>query len=360
MTLIDGFWAILPAGGAGTRLWPLSRIAAPKFLLDLTGSGRTLLQGTLDRVEPLTGDRVIVVTGAAHAEAVRGQLPELPTSRVLAEPSPRDSMAAIAWAAAVIERIDPDAIVGSFAADHLIPDDEAFRQCVLEAVAAAREGYVATIGVEPTHPATGFGYIRMGDPLPGHPRAASVAQFVEKPDAERAAAYLATGEYRWNAGMFVVRAATLLDLLATWHPDLAAGVRTLAADPDVLPEVWPTLTKIAIDHAVAEPAADEGRVAVVPGDFRWTDIGDFSSLQDALPPAPSGTPTRLGDDAQVTALDTTGFIAAGGGRLVAVVGLDDVIVVDTPDALLVTTRARAQDVKLIVDALKEQGHLDVI
>ena len=167
MTSIPGFWAVVPAGGAGTRLWPLSRAGHPKFLLDLTGSGRSLLQTTVDRLEPLTAERVVVVTGAAHAEAVRAQLPGLGASQVLAEPSPRDSMAAIGLAAAVIERLDPDAVIGSFAADHVIPDQGAFEAVIREAAAVARDGHLVTIGVEPTWPATGFGYIRAGEPLPG-------------------------------------------------------------------------------------------------------------------------------------------------------------------------------------------------
>lgn len=358
MTSIPGFWAVVPAGGAGTRLWPLSRASHPKFLLDLTGSGRSLLQATVDRLAPMTDDRVVVVTGAAHAEAVRAQLPGLAADRVLAEPSPRDSMAAIGLAAATVERLDPDAVVGSFAADHVIPDLGAFTEVVREAVEVAREGHLVTVGVEPTHPATGFGYIRAGEPLEGARTALHAVEFVEKPDAERAAAYLAEGGFRWNAGMFVVRAATLLDLLARWHPDLAAGVRAIAADPSRMDEVWPGLTRIAIDHAVAEPAADAGEVVVVPAPFTWDDVGDFASLAALLPDAVGG-PTVLGEADDVTALDTTGLVVAGGGRRVAVVGLDDVVVVDTPDALLVTTRARAQEVKAVVDALKAQGRTDL-
>ena len=358
---IPGFWAVVPAGGAGTRLWPLSRAAHPKFLLDLTGTGRTLLQGTVDRLTPLTDDRVLVVTGTAHADAVRAQLPGLLSHQVLAEPSPRDSMAAIGLAAAVVERRDPEAVIGSFAADHLIPDAGAFADVIREAAEVAHEGHLVTIGIEPTSPATGFGYIRTGKPLPGARTARRVLQFVEKPDAELAARYVASGEYRWNAGMFVVRAAVLLDLLERWHPDLARGLREVGADPSRLPDVWPGLTKIAIDHAVAEPAADAGRVVVVPASFAWDDVGDFGSLATLLPPDDEAVDLRvLGDRADVTSLDTSGLVVAAGGRRVAVVGLDDVVVVDTPDAVLVTTRARAQDVKGVVDQLTASGRGDLV
>ena len=360
MSTIPGFWAVVPAGGAGTRLWPLSRAAHPKFLLDLTGSGRTLLQATVDRLEPLTGDRVVVVTGAAHADAVRAQLPGLAGDQVLAEPSPRDSMAAIGLAAAVVERQDPQAVIGSFAADHVIPDTAAFESVIREAAEVAREGHLVTIGIEPTSPATGFGYIRAGEALRGFATALRAVEFVEKPDAVRAAQYVASGEFRWNAGMFVVRAATLLDLLAQWHHELAAGVRAIAASPERLDELWPGLTRIAIDHAVAEPAADAGHVVVVPAPFTWDDVGDFASLAELLPPVEGEPGLRvLGSVDDVTTIDASGIVAAAGGRRVAVVGIEDVVVIDTPDAVLVTTRSRAQDVKAVVDALQAQGRTDL-
>jgi mannose-1-phosphate guanylyltransferase len=360
MASIPGFWAVVPAGGAGTRLWPLSRAGHPKFLLDLTGAGRSLLQATVDRLEPLTDQRVVVVTGARHAEAVRAQLPHLPATAVLAEPSPRDSMAAIALAAAVIERRDPDAVIGSFAADHVIPDAASFAEVITEAVEVAAAGYLVTIGIEPTSPATGFGYIRTGDPLPGYSTALAVREFVEKPDAERAEAYVESGEYRWNAGMFVVGATRLLDLLSQWHPDLAAGVREIAEAPDRLDDVWPSLTRIAIDHAVAEPAAAAGHVVVVPGPFAWDDVGDFASLAGLLPGASLDALSVVGDPAHVTSHDASGLVVAAGGRQVAVVGLDDVVVVDTPDAVLVTTRSRAQEVKAVVDALRAAGRDELL
>ncbi len=346
----ESFWAVVPAGGAGTRLWPLSRRATPKFLLDLSASGRTMIQATVDRLAPLAAGRFLVVTGAAHLDAVTAQLPEVDPRWLVAEPSPRDSMAAIGWAAALLERHDPDAIMGSFAADHVVADTDAFRACVRLAVEVARDDWLVTIGIEPTHPATGFGYIEVGDPLPGHAGAAVVREFVEKPEAETAASYVASGGYRWNAGMFVVRPSVLLDLLADDDPGFAAALRGLAAAPETLAEVWPTLPRIAIDHAVAEPAAAAGRVAVVPGSFGWDDIGDFASLASVLP-VPETGPVVLGDASLVRAVDASGLVVPWGGRVIAVVGLDDVVVVDTGDALLVTTRARAQDVKAIVTEL---------
>jgi mannose-1-phosphate guanylyltransferase len=354
----EQLWAVVPAGGAGTRLWPLSRAGAPKFLHDLAGGGRTLLQGTYDRLEPLVGERLLVVTGVAHQDAVRGQLDALPSDQVIAEPSPRDSMAAIGLAAAIIERKDPDAVIGSFAADHVIADAEAFRACVAEAAQVARTGVLVTLGIEPDFPSTGFGYIRLGERLEDFPTAHSVASFVEKPDAGTAAAYVASGEYRWNAGMFVARASVVLDLLAAEHPDLARDLRAIAADPETfderLAELWPGLLKIAIDHAIAEPAAAAGRVAVVPGAFGWEDIGDFEALNGLLSAGSEGVKV-LGDAGQVIAQDSTGLVVAGTDRTIAVLGLTDIVVVDTGDALLVTTTEHAQQVKSVVEALKASG-----
>ncbi len=354
MASIDHFWAVIPAGGAGTRLWPLSRSSSPKFLHDLTGSGRTLLQETRDRLAPLADDRIVVVTGEPHREAVVAQLPEVASASVVAEPSPRDSMAAIGLAAAFLERDDPEAVMGSFAADHVIADPDVFADAVRRAVEVARDDWLVTLGIAPTFPSSAFGYVHVGDPLPGHDGAAVVAEFVEKPSVATAEGYLATGRYRWNAGMFVVRPTVLLDLLGRWHPGFASALREIAADRSRLAELWPTLPKIALDHAVAEPAADEGRVAVVPSSFSWEDIGDFNALAGLLEPG-GATPMVLGDADGVLATDATGLVVPASGRVVAVVGLEDVVVVDTPDALLVTTRARAQDVKQVVAALKESG-----
>jgi mannose-1-phosphate guanylyltransferase len=360
---ITDFWAVIPAGGSGTRLWPLSRRSRPKFLLDVTGSGQSLLRATRERLRPLAGDRMLVVTGAAHADAVRRQLSIMPADAIVAEPSPRDSMPAIGLAAAIIERRDPEAVIGSFAADHVIEDESAFQEAISEAVVLARGGELVTIGIEPTGPATGFGYIREGASLdvPGAENGRRVEEFVEKPDLQTAERYLEKGGYRWNAGMFVVRAATLLELLALEHPDMVSTLREIAAEPARLAELWPSLTAIAIDHAVAEPAAAAGRVAVVPADLGWDDVGDFESIAGFSDGhhGPHGIIALSGAE-DIVSVDSTGVISAGSGRLVALVGVDDVIVIDTPDALLVTTPDRCQDVKKVVAELAEQGRTGLL
>lgn len=353
MTAIEHFWAVIPAGGAGTRLWPLSRSSSPKFLRDLTGSGRSLLQETYDRLAPLSEDRFVVVTGRAHHEAVCEQLDALAAESILAEPSARDSMAAIGLAAALLERADPDAVMGSFAADHVIADVDAFSDCVRTAVRVARDGWLVTLGIEPTFPSSAFGYVHVGDPHPDHPGASRVLEFVEKPSVTVAEDYLATGRFRWNAGMFVVRPGILLDLLAASDPAFAAALREIAADLSLLEERWAALPSIALDHAVAEPAADAGRVMTVPASFGWDDIGDFDSLAALLEDDTTSGATVLGDATLVRMLGASGLVVPQGGKVIAVIGLDDVVVIDTPDALLVTTRARAQDVKQVVGELKQ-------
>jgi mannose-1-phosphate guanylyltransferase len=371
---IPGFHAVVPAGGAGTRLWPLSRAARPKFLHDLTGSGRTLIQSTWDRLEPLTGpDGILVVTGVSHAVAVARQLPGLTEANLLVEPAPRNSGAAIGLAAAILARRDPRAVLGSFAADHVVRQVPVFQAAVAEAVAAARTGALVTIGIDPTGPATGFGYIDPGARLeiPGAPSARGARAFVEKPDAERAARYVEAG-WVWNAGMFVARATTLVDLLVRFRPDLADGLSRIAdawetdRREEVLAATWPGLPSVAIDHAAAEPAAAEGAVVVVPASFGWDDVGDWTSLGDLLPATVvhgdpgNGAVTVLGPEDRVVAKESSGVVVPSGGRLVVVVGIDDVVVVDTLDAVLVTTRTQAQQVKDVVELLKQEGRSDLV
>ena len=365
----DDFYSVIPAGGIGSRLWPLSRADAPKFLHDLTGSGKTLLRDTWDRLVPLSGvDRIMVVTGRAHRAAVEEQLPDLLDPNVVLESEPKDSSAAIGLAAAILLRREPDVIVGSFAADHVIKDIRGFRRAVGEGVAAARAGYIATIGITPTDPAIGFGYIQCGDPLPiaGAPNAVTVRSFVEKPDLETAEKYLAGGDHLWNGGMFIARADVLLAQLGEAEPALLAGLTELAQAWDtprrgaVVDRVWPGLPKVAIDYTVAEPAAAAGKLVVVPGDFDWDDVGDFASIAKLHSGGRKSDLAILGENARVLADASTGVVISQSGRLISLIGVTDIVVVDTPDALLVTTTANAQRVKSVVDALKLSGRDDVL
>ncbi len=366
---LDRFYSVIPAGGIGSRLWPLSRADAPKFLHDLTGSGSTLLRATWDRLVPLSGEeRIMVVTGRAHRAAVEGQLPNLTDPNVVLESEPKESSAAIGLAAAILERREPGVIVGSFAADHVIGDQKAFRRAVVAAVAAADAGYIATIGITPTEPAIGFGYIRCGGQLDiaGSPTAVRADSFVEKPDLETAKHYVDDGNYLWNGGMFISRADVLLAQLGESEPELLAGLTELAEAWDtprrgaVVDRVWPTLKKIAIDYSVAEPAAKAGRLAVIPGDFDWDDVGDFAAIAKLHSTGGPSNLAILGENARVLADSSSGIVVSQTGRLISLIGVSDIVVVDTPDALLVTTSANAQRVKAVVDALKLSGSNDVL
>jgi mannose-1-phosphate guanylyltransferase len=358
-------FAVIPAGGSGTRLWPLSRSGHPKFLHPLTGSSASLLQATVARLAPLTTpERTLVVTGASHAAAVARQLARVPEDNILVEPSPRDSCAAIALAAAVIARREPRAVMGSFAADHLIGDPDRYVEAVRQAVAGAERGLLMTVGITPTSPETGYGYLQCGGSIDGGPMR-MVEEFKEKPAYDVAVSYVDSGRYFWNASMFVWRVDVFLAELARQQPELHAGLIRIAAAwdtparGDVLGEVWPTLPKISVDYAVMEGAAAAGLVGTVPGDFGWNDVGDFDTLGEVLPADPDGNVVVGAEPAEnkpgVLLHDSTGLVVVPqSGRLIATLGLHDVVVVDTPDAVLVCPRDRAQDIKQVVSRLADE------
>ncbi|MHA3725308.1 mannose-1-phosphate guanylyltransferase [Leucobacter sp. HY1910] len=361
---LDRFTCVIPAGGVGSRLWPLSRANAPKFLLDLTGSGDSLLRTTWDRLAPITPpERVLVVTGVSHRDLVEKQLPQLLPENLVTESEPKDSSAAIGLAAAILELRDPDAIIGSFAADHVIRGEVLFQRAVETAVRAADQGYIATIGIRPSHPATGFGYIEAGEARGDLAKfdLYDVKSFVEKPEADVARAYLEDGGYLWNAGMFIARATVLLDQMAQQQPEMVASLREIAAawgtdrGAAVRERLWPTLPKIAIDYTVAEPAAKVGKMVCVAAHFEWDDVGDFASVANLLTRGRGNDLAVLGDRAQVLSDASSGIVVSESDRLVALVGVEDVVVVDTADVLLVTTKAKAQEVKNLVGRMKVSG-----
>lgn len=267
------FWAVIPAGGSGTRLWPLSRSARPKYLLQLLGN-RTLLQQAFDRLVRLTDpSRILIVCGAQHAEAIQQQLPDLPPENIVIEPTPNGTGPAIALATALIVERDPNAVMGSFAADHDVADVEAFVSAVTTAIAAASSGDLVTIGITPSRPETGFGYIeRTDDVVISTPcgTAYRAARFIEKPDIERATEYVESGKFLWNAAMFVWRADAMLGELQRLQPGIARGVTEIArhwagAERDAtIAAWWHTLPNVTIDTGVMERAA---RVAVVPAEM---------------------------------------------------------------------------------------------
>lgn len=365
---LDRFWGVIPAGGVGTRLWPLSRAAAPKFLHDLTGSGQTLIRATYDRLHPLAGNKMMVVTGQAHHDAVCDQLTGVADENIILEPEPKDSGAAIGVAAAVLHERDPQAIIGSFAADQVIGPDDVFRSAVAEAIATAATNKIVTIGIKPSYPSTGFGYIQQGEKLQieAAPTAFMVEQFVEKPQADVAQRYVDSGKHFWNAGMFVAPVKLLLQHLRDNQPELYNGVTAVAkarvaGDAEqTMAEVWPNLPKIAIDYAVAEPAAEAGDVAMIPGDFIWDDVGDFAAIARLNPATDESGVTVIGETPRVYADDASGVVVTDTARVIALIGVEDIVVVDTGDALLVTTTDHAQSVKSAVESIKAHGDDDVL
>ncbi|MBA3416262.1 MAG: mannose-1-phosphate guanylyltransferase [Chloroflexia bacterium] len=354
----SGFWAVIPAGGAGTRLWPLSRAARPKFLLPLTGT-RSLLQQTVDRLSQLTSPKyAMIVCGLLHAVPVARQLPDVPDANIVVEPAPKGTGPAIGLAAALIARQDPHAIMGSFAADHDVRDEAAFVRAVRTAIDAAADGNLVTIGITPTRAETGYGYVERADEVvaeTGDGTAYRAACFHEKPDAARAAEYVASGRYLWNASMFVWRVDALLAEMARLQPELHAAVLEVAAawgTPEqdrVTTDVWASLPVSTIDEGVLEPAAAAGRVAVVPADLGWSDVGDWHGLGELIERDALGNSVR-GDLIQIETRES--IVWSETGRPVALLGLDNVVVVDTADVLLVSARGRAQEVRHLVDRLK--------
>jgi mannose-1-phosphate guanylyltransferase len=357
--------ALILAGGAGTRFWPASRSRRPKQLLPLLG-GDALIVETIRRVVPLTGGlgRVFVASGRHLAEPTAALLADLPVENLLVEPVPRNTAPCIGWAAARVARTDPDAVLMVLPSDHHIVDVEGFRAVLATAVASAATGVITTVGIRPTHPETGYGYIEVDTDIGkgGGAGPQPVRRFVEKPDRARAEAFLASGRFLWNAGMFFFRARDMMDALAAHQPALAEGVTAIAAAHDQGPEaerealdsIFPTLPAVSIDHGVMEHVA---RLAVVPGDFGWSDLGSWQSAWELATKDEHGNAAPAG----AVLVDAKGnhvvdLRSAGSARkVITLVGVEDLVVVETDDAILVVPRGRAQDVKLIVDALKARG-----
>ncbi len=346
-------FAVVMAGGSGTRLWPLSRRRTPKQLLALTGE-TSLLQQTVARLGSLLKPHdVYVITSQAHVSATRAQLPQIPEQNVLGEPLAR-STAVAAGLATVLARRESDEVCLVLPADHFVADDPAFVEALREAARTAERGYLVTLGVTPKHPATGYGYLKLGERLHPASPTALVERFTEKPDAATARAMLDEGGYLWNAGVFVWRVYAYRQALERFQPQLAAALDQVATLPrvpgwmsDVRALIEP-MGAITIDTGVAEPAAAEGRVAAVPLDAGWSDIGSWSALLEALT-AQSGA--ELVASGQHLDRDSHQILVHGGERLVVTVGLRNVIIVDTPDALLVCASDRAEEIKPVLDEI---------
>jgi mannose-1-phosphate guanylyltransferase/mannose-6-phosphate isomerase len=348
-------YAVILAGGGGTRLWPLSRPERPKPFLPLLG-GETLLRRTAERVVASVGwDAVHVVADTAHVELVREQLPEVPAANVLAEPMGRNTAAAVALAAVAIDR-PPGEVMVVLPADHHVADEERFR-AALDAAAGIATGAVpawpaplVTLGVPPSGPETGYGYV-VPENAPGRDvlgaTASRVAAFVEKPDSARAATLVEAGA-AWNAGIFVAQRSTFVRLLERHASDILEPIRATVRDGQGLDAAYASLRETSFDYAVAEPAARDGELAVVAMDVGWSDLGSWAALLGVLA-REDGAVVRRGKAEDLDSRNV--LVESAGGRLVVTIGLRDTIVVDTPDVVLVCARDRAQDVKTILQHL---------
>ena len=345
--------ALILAGGSGTRFWPLSRRSVPKQLLALDGEA-TLLQRTAARLAPLVGPESLwVCTTEALAAAVAAQLPQVPRPQILAEPEGRNTAPAIAWAAASMPRERRAEPLLVLPADHRMEDDEAFRRVLGVAAAEAAGGRVLALGVTPRWVETGYGYLELGEPLDGGSGLRSVRRFVEKPDRERAAAFLAGGRHLWNAGIFAFRGDVLLALVERHLPVLAAGLDAIAAAPERLGELYRDLPAISIDHGLMEKL-DE--IATLPLDCGWSDLGSWEALAEVLPADAAGNAVR----GEVVAVDTRDSLLWSDQGTVAVLGLEGVVVVRTGDAVLVMPKSRSQEVRALVEALRARGREDLL
>lgn len=348
-------YAILMAGGSGTRFWPASRKDRPKQFLPIA-SDRPLLRDTYARLDGFVdADHVLVVTAAHQADLVREVLPELPAENLLVEPEGRNTAPCIALAAFEVERRDPDAVQVVLAADHVIDPPEAFRRTLTAAAEQARSGgYLITLGIRPTSPATGYGYIRAGEQVAevdGLP-IFHVDRFVEKPDRASAEGFVKSGRFYWNSGNFVWSTPSILEAYRTFLPEVHAALKD-ANTPEALAKVYPDLPADPVDKAIMERSDN---VLMLPIDYSWSDVGSWAALMAVHAADENGNRAALAEGAQLVVEDSDGCIAyAEGDGLIALLGVHDLIVVRAGNATLVCPRDRAEDVKALVERLKREG-----
>jgi mannose-1-phosphate guanylyltransferase len=355
-------FAVIMAGGSGTRFWPLSRSARPKQLVKIVGDS-TMIQATVARLQPLISpDRVLVITTAALAEETRAQLPMLKREHVIAEPVGRDTAACVCLAAMVVEKLSPGATMILLPADQVIRPADQFQRALAAGIEVARNGNLVTYGITPRHPATGYGYIKLAGRLPdvGGVAVNKVLHFVEKPDEATAKKYLAEGGYRWNSGIFTWRSDVVIGELethCTWLTEALAPVGAAFGSADfehVLGQVYQPLRKISIDYALMEKAAN---ICAITADFHWDDVGSWDSLYDHLPADAQGVISR----GEVLSLDCQdSLLMCESGQLLVGVGLHHLSVVVTKDAILIIPKGRSQQVKQVVDALKAKGRGELL
>jgi mannose-1-phosphate guanylyltransferase len=356
-------YATVMAGGSGTRLWPMSRAGFPKQLIPFI-RGQSLLQVAVDRLSGLVAqERQFICTGEKHRGQILAAMPGLPDDQILGEPEGRDTLAAVGFPAVVAMQEDPDAVMAVFTADHLIEPVEDFQRRVEVGYRIVEQcpNTLVTFGIQPTHAATGFGYVEMGEPLGGFDQAYETVRFVEKPDAETAQAYVDSGRYAWNSGMFVWRAATLLECIRRYKPDVHAGLLEIGRtwgtprQAEVLGAVYPQFEKISVDFAVMEPAStdDAVDVATVSMPLRWLDVGSWPAYGETLIADEAGNRTAC---ERTVLLDSSNNLIVGDdpGHLIAAVGIEDLVIVHTRGATLICHRDHAQKIKQLHEAVGDK------
>jgi mannose-1-phosphate guanylyltransferase len=347
-------FAVVMAGGRGTRLWPVSTEERPKQFLTL--NGRSLIQETVDRLTSLfPAERIWIVTVKGQRELTQEHLPEIPLENIIEEPVGCNTALCIGLASIYLKRIDPAAVMAALPADHFIKDEKSFRQALTLGMRMAQQGYLVTLGIVPNRPATGYGYIEAGEDLSQSYhglKAESVARFIEKPSLATAKRFIRMGNYYWNSGIFIWKVERILEELATHMPELYTGLEQIEASwrrpelNDVIARVYRRQESVSIDHGVMEKAS---RIAVIPVEMGWNDLGDWSSLSSVLEKDTDGNVIRarqIGIDLKNSTVFSTQ------AKLIATIGLENVVIVDTPEALLVMDRRRAQEVKDVLRRTK--------
>lgn len=352
-------FALILAGGAGTRLWPQSRASSPKQLLALGGDD-SMMQATVNRILPLVPfEHIFVATNREYGPLIKKQVPGIPQPNIIEEPTGKNTAPCIGLAAVHMRRLDPKAVMASLHADHFIADEEGFRQALLAAEEVARQGYLVTLGIEPNKPETGYGYVQRGPELGCYNdhTVYQVARFLEKPDLATAERFVASGEYYWNSGIFVWQISTLLEAFSQCMPEFYRQLGQLdqALDTaEAIDPIWQEIKSESIDVGIMEKAE---KVAVVPVDIGWNDIGSWAAIHEI---SPADENNNVVSRTEHIGIDTKGSLIRGNDRLIATIGLQDIVIIDSDDALLVCTKDRVQDVKRIVDWLEENGRTDLL
>lgn len=358
--MLDNFYAVIMAGGGGTRLWPLSRKATPKQVLRIFGE-RTLFQNSVDRLEGLfPPERILVVTTADQAAQLQELSPAIPPENFILEPQPRGTASAIGLTAIVLNQLNPQAIMAVLTADHFIADEHLFRQVLQSAYAAAKDNYILTLGIHPTFPSTAYGYIQKGEKLGDYSgqEVYQALRFKEKPQTAQAEKMLSSGDHAWNSGMFIWKVEQILAEIERQMPELFDGLNEISDAWDtpqrgaVVDRVWPRLKSETVDYGIMEHAE---KLAVIPvAELGWNDVGSWDSLFSVLPVDKDGN--IVNSEQNIIMASKNSLIhAEGSQRLIVTIGVEDLVIVDTEDVLLICSKENAEEVRQVVEQLKKKG-----